>query len=129
MATKHYESVVVINAALEDPQIEQAISTVQTNLKASGGEITDTENWGRKRLAYSIDNAKTGYYLITRFTAETSVIKEYERTLKLDENIIRYMTISLDKRALEHLENKKSEKSASEENVVAEEPKNEESKD
>lgn len=129
MATKHYESVVVLNATLEDPQIEQAISTVQSNLKASGGEITDTENWGRKRLAYSIDNAKTGYYLITRFTAETSVIKEYERTLKLDENIIRYMTISLDKRALEHLENKKSEKSASEENVVAEEPKNEESKD
>ena len=104
MATNHYESVVIINAALEDPQVEQTITTIQENIKANGGEITDTEDWGRKRLAYSIDNAKSGYYLINRFKAPTSSIKEFERTLKLDENVIRYMTIALDKRALQHLE-------------------------
>ncbi len=52
MATTHYESVVIINAALEDPQIEQAIASIQTNIKSNGGEITETEDWGRKRLAY-----------------------------------------------------------------------------
>ena len=100
MATNHYESIVIISATLEDPQIEQTIAAIQGNIKATGGEITDTENWGRKRLAYAIDNAKNGYYLITRFTAPSTTIKEYERTLKLDENIIRYMTIALDKKAL-----------------------------
>jgi len=108
MASKHYESVVIINAALEDPQIEETISSVQANIKTSGGEITESENWGRKRLAYSIDNAKSGYYIITRFSAPTSAIKEFERTLKLDENVIRYLTIVLDKKALEYLENRQS---------------------
>ncbi len=129
MATKHYESVIVINATLEDPQIEQIISTVQSNLKSIDGEIIDTENWGRKRLAYTIDNAKTGYYFITRFTAEPSVIKEFERNLKLDENIIRYMTIALDKKALAFLESKKTEQTAAEKEAVAEVTNNEEKND
>lgn len=127
MASKHYESVVILNAALEDPQIEEAISSIKTNLKTSGGEITDIEDWGRKRLAYTIDNAKTGYYYITRFLAPTSSIKEFERTLKLDENVIRYMTIALDKKALDYLETIKLKQK--EEVKDEEKPNNEESND
>ncbi len=133
MASKHYESVVIINAALEDPQIEDATSSIKANIKTSGGEITDTEDWGRKRLAYSINNAKSGYYFITRFTAPTSSIKEFERTLKLDENVIRYMTIALDKKALDYLETTKSkqEEESDDKKVVAVEEKSnsEKSKD
>ena len=51
MAINNYESVVIINAALEDPQIEQTISSVKDIIKSNGGEITDVEDWGRKRLA------------------------------------------------------------------------------
>ncbi|MCW8849401.1 MAG: 30S ribosomal protein S6 [Melioribacteraceae bacterium] len=124
MATTHYESVVIINAALEDPQIEQAIASIQTNIKSTGGEITETEDWGRKRLAYNINNAKSGYYLITRFVGPPSMIKEFERTLKLDENVIRYITIALDKKALEYL--KKVKKEQTEEKVAETEPSVEE---
>jgi small subunit ribosomal protein S6 len=120
MATTHYESVVIINAALEDPQIEQAIASIQTNIKSTGGEITETEDWGRKRLAYNINNAKSGYYLITRFVGPPAMIKEFERTLKLDENVIRYITIALDKKALEYL--KKVKKAQSEEKISETEP-------
>lgn len=114
MAINHYESVVIINAALEDPQIEEAVKAVKDYITAAGGEITDVENWGRKRLAYAINNAKSGYYLITRFTAPTSLIKEFERTLRLDENVIRYMTITLDKKALEYINKMKSARSEKE---------------
>ena len=103
MSIAHYESVVIINAALEDAQIEQTIASVQESIVTNGGEITDTENWGRKRLAYNINKAKTGYYFILRFKAPPDAIKKYERALRLDENVIRYMTILLDKKALEHL--------------------------
>ncbi len=113
MAINHYESVAIINAALDDPQIEQAIADVHQLIKTNGGEITDVEDWGRKRLAYSIHNSKTGYYLITRFTAPAKAIVDFERNLKLDENIIRYMTIALDKKALEYLKNKPKEQPAS----------------
>ncbi len=54
-------------------------------------------------LHININNAKSGYYLITRFVGRTCMIKEFERTLKLDENVIRYITIALDKKALEYL--------------------------
>jgi len=104
MTITHYESVVIINAALEDTQIEETIESIQETITTNGGEITDTENWGRKRLAYIINKAKTGYYFISRFTAPPEAIKKIERTFRLDENIIRYMTIVLDKKALEHLE-------------------------
>ena len=97
MATRHYESVVILNAALEDPQIEEIINSIHQNIKTNGGEISDIENWGRKRLAYAIDNAKSGYYLITRFIAAPTMISEFERSLKLDENVMRYLTVALDK--------------------------------
>ena len=123
MATNHYESVVIINAALEDSQIEQTVSSIQSNIKSTGGEITEQDEWGRKRLAYPIKNAKNGYYLITRFTAPPTTIKEFERTLKLDENITRYMTIVLDKKAIEYLKKSakaKEEAAATEKETVVE---------
>ena len=127
MAINHYESVIIINAALEDPQIEQTITSIKENIKSNGGEISDIEDWGRKRLAYTIDNAKSGYYIITRFSSPTSAIKEFERTCKLDENVIRYMTIVLDKRDLEHIElakNKKEDEPDSENEPVVQEKTN-----
>jgi small subunit ribosomal protein S6 len=125
MAVKHYESVVIINAALEDPQVEQTVASIKENIKTNGGEITDSEDWGRKRLAYAINNAKSGYYYITRFTGLPTMITEFERLLRLDENVIRYMTIALEKRALEYLKNATKEQLESEEAGVQEETKNE----
>ena len=122
MTITHYESVVIINAALEDTQIEQTIASIQENITTNGGEITDTENWGRKRLAYNINKAKSGYYFISRFTAPTESVEKIERVFRLDENVIRYMTIALDKKTLEHLEKvKKTEEQETQAAVKEEE--------
>ena len=132
MATRHYESVVVINAALEDPQVAGIISAIHQSIKTNGGEISDIENWGRRRLAYAIDNAKSGYYLITRFEGAPSMITEFERFLKLDENVIRYITIVLDSKALESIKNaanKKAEEAAEEGTEVQEKSDKEKSND
>ena len=132
MNQKHYESVIIINAALEDPQIEQIISSIKQNIINLGGEITGFEDWGRKRLAYSINKAKSGYYLINRLTAPTTIISEFERTLRLDENVIRYLTIALDKKALENIEKQaqlKDSESIDEDAIESEVLLNEESKD
>ncbi len=103
MKQNHYESVVIINAALEDEQINSIISKIEEYLKNKESEITETERWGRKRLAYPIQKSKSGYYVIFRFIAETSVISGLERMYRLDENIIRYLTVALDAKALEDL--------------------------
>jgi len=108
MSTKHYESVVIINASLEDEQVQQTISNIKESITTNGGEITAIDDWGRKRLAYNINKSKSGYYLISRFTALPAMVVNFERALKLDETVIRYMTIALDKKALENIEKMKN---------------------
>lgn len=102
MKTNHYESVVILNAALEDSPIDATLNQIEELIKSNGGKITDVEKWGRKRLAYPIQKSKSGYYAVYRFIAPRDLIAKLERSYKLDENIIRYLTIVLDKKALEH---------------------------
>ena len=117
MTKRHYESVVILNAALEDDQIESTLTRIQDTLKANGGEISEIEKWGRKRLAYPIQKSKSGYYAIFRFEAPSETIAELERIYRLDETIVRYLTITLGKKDLEHIE--KMKEKASEKEVEA----------
>ncbi|MBL1212381.1 MAG: 30S ribosomal protein S6 [Ignavibacteriae bacterium] len=107
---KNYESVIIINAALEDEQVETVITKIVDNLKLNSGEVIDVDKWGRKRLAYPIQKSKSGYYLLLRYDAPTDLIKKFERMLRFDENVIRYITILLDKEALQNYENLKKQK-------------------
>ncbi len=109
MKTNSYESAVIINAALDDEQIESIITRIKDFITNNGGDIRDIENWGRKRLAYMINKSKIGYYAIFRFDAPTNIISKLERNYTLDEHILRYLTISLDKDAVDYLEKKRSD--------------------
>ncbi len=108
MKTNVYESAAIINAALDDEQIESIISRIKDTIVNNGGEIREVENWGRKRLAYMVKKSKIGYYAIFRFNAPSTVVSKLERFYQLDEQILRYLTITLDNDALEHLEKDKS---------------------
>ncbi len=112
MKTNSYESAVIINAALDDEQIESIITRIKDFITNNGGNIRDIDNWGRKRLAYMINKSKIGYYVIFRFDAPTNIISKLERNYTLDEHILRYLTISLNKDAVEYLEKKRSDSQA-----------------
>ena len=104
MSNRVYESAVLINATLEDEQIQSIISHIKEIIVNSGGEIKDVEDWGRKRLAYVVKKSKIGYYVIFRFYAPPDIITKLERYYKLDESILRFLTIGLSKNALEQFE-------------------------
>lgn len=123
MRARNYESVVLINAALEDEQIEATISRILEVITTNGGELIEADKWGRKRLAYPINKSKSGYYLVFRFKSPTQLISTLERNYRLDENIIRYLTIALDKEALKVI-SKQKESSKQVEAVVEEELSN-----
>ena len=115
MKNNVYESAVIINAALDDEQIQTLISRIKETIVNNGGEIRDFEDWGRKRLAYVVNKSKVGYYAIFRFNAPPSLIAKLERFYVLDEQFLRYLTIKLDSDAVEFLEkNKEKELSQSE---------------
>ncbi len=120
MSNRVYESAVLINAALEDEQIQSIISHIKEIIVNSGGEIKDVEDWGRKRLAYMVKKSKIGYYAIFRFNAPPNIITKLERYYKLDESILRFLTINLSKNALEQIEKNRT-KSETEDEVKEEE--------
>ncbi|NCS87852.1 MAG: 30S ribosomal protein S6 [Ignavibacteria bacterium CG2_30_36_16] len=107
MKTKAYESAVLINAALEDEQIEGVISRIKDLLVNNGAEVKDIDRWGRKRLAYVVKKSKLGYYTIFRFDAPTNIVAKLERSNVLDEHILRHLTVELDNDAIEQLEKNK----------------------
>jgi len=118
MKTNHYESVIIFNSTLEDQQIDSILTSIEEQMSANGVEITDVEKWGRRRLAYPIQKGKSGYYIIYRFTSPREYITKFERTLRLDENVIRFLTIKLEIKDLEYLEKRKLE--VKEEAIVVE---------
>lgn len=95
-----YETTFIVNAALDDPQIDAVIERVKEAIVKYGGEIRDLVKWGRKRFAYPIKKKNNGFYTVIEFTAPGEAIAKLERHYQLDENIIRYLTIVLDKNAL-----------------------------
>ena len=113
-----YESAVLISAALEEDQIQSIISRIKELISSNDGEITDVEDWGRKRLAYMIKKSKIGYYIIFQFKAYPQIISTLEKFYKLDENILRYLTIKLTKNALEQFEKIKAQSLAEANNVI-----------
>jgi small subunit ribosomal protein S6 len=102
MRKNMYESAVIINAALDDAQIEAIITKIQDTIQLNGGTISVLDKWGRKRLAYMINKSKIGFYVIFRFEAPSEAISKLERVYRLEESIIRFLTIKLDKFAVEY---------------------------
>lgn len=129
MKTNHYESVVILNASLEDDQIDSTLNRIEDQISSSGGKITDIDKWGRKRLAYPIQKSKSGYYVIYRFESPRELIAKLERNYRLDESIIRYLTIKLEKQDLEHIEKMKQKRESVEEVVADDKNTDEEKKD
>ena len=92
--TRRYEAVYIFDSALEDTAITEKLDRLQGLL--SLGEAAEVEHWGRRALAYKIGRHENGYYIISRFNAEPKVLPEFERALKLDEGVVRYLVTILE---------------------------------
>ncbi len=118
--TRIYESIIIINATLEDAQIEAEIEKIKDFILKNGGEMRALEKWGRRRLAYAIKKKNNGFYVLYEFKAPGDIVAKLERQYLLNENVIRFMTIELNKKALKAKE--VGQKTPISDIVVAEEP-------
>ena len=97
---KIYESTFIVNATLDDPQIDGVIEKAKEVITKNGGEIRDFAKWGRKRFTFPIKKKNNGFYVVFEFTGPGDTIAKLERHYQLDENVLRYLTVLLDKKAL-----------------------------
>jgi small subunit ribosomal protein S6 len=95
-----YETTFIVNASLDDAQIDGVIEKAKEAIVKNGGEIRDLFKWGRKRFTYPIKKKNNGFYVVCEFAAPGDTIARLERYLQLDENILRFLIIVLDKKAL-----------------------------
>jgi small subunit ribosomal protein S6 len=86
---RQYEAVYIFDAGLEDAAINERLERFHALLGKPADLKVDT--WGRRQLAYPIGRKEQGYYVVARFSAEGTALPEYERALKLDDGIIRYL--------------------------------------
>ncbi|MDH4069949.1 MAG: 30S ribosomal protein S6 [Ignavibacteria bacterium] len=120
---KHiYETTFIVNASIDDAQIEAAITRTQDIITKNGGNVTSLNKWGRKRLAYPINKKTTGFYCHIEFEADAPLIALLERAYQLDELILRYLTVRLSRNALKARAKALREAVAAEESVEATTP-------
>jgi small subunit ribosomal protein S6 len=89
-----------VNSNLEDNQIESVITRYQEFISKNGGEVTTADRWGRRRLAYPIRKKNAGFYVQIQHKSPTDIIPKLEQLFKLDEEVIRHLTVVVDKNML-----------------------------
>ncbi|MCI5544039.1 MAG: 30S ribosomal protein S6 [Azospirillum sp.] len=91
-----YESVLIARQDLGASQVNNIVSDLSEVIKKEGGEVVRVDNWGLKTLAYRIKKNRKGHYVLMNISAPAAAIAEYERIMRFNEDIIRYMTIKVD---------------------------------
>ena len=91
-----YETIFIARQDLSPAQVEALASNYTDIIKESGGEVSKTEFCGLRNLAYKIKKNKKGHYVLLNVEAPAAAIHEVERQMRLNEDILRYMSIAVD---------------------------------
>ena len=91
-----YELAVVVSAKIEDDARAAVVEKVKDLITRFGGNVTDVDEWGKKRLAYEIQKMKEGFYYFITFESDSNCPNEVEQRVRIMENVIRYLCIRQD---------------------------------
>jgi len=92
-----YELTYIIDPALEETARKELIEKVSALIAANGGEVEKVdETWGKRRLAYAINYKTEGWYVLVTMQAPAELPREVERVLRINDSILRYMTVKLE---------------------------------
>ena len=94
--TRHYETAFIFNSALDDAGLEREMKKAEELIASHGGTVGDWDKWGRRKLAFPIKRHEDGIYAFLRFECEPSAIAKLGEAHRLNESIVRQMTIVMD---------------------------------
>ena len=90
---REYEIVYIFDSVLTEDQVNEKLERYHQHITDGRGEITAVDPWGKRQLAYPIKKKTTENYVVVQFTADAESLPELERTLKLDDDLIRYLIV------------------------------------
>lgn len=91
-----YELALVVNAKLEDEARDAVVEKAKGYITRYNGNITEVEDWGKKRLAYEIQKMHEGFYYFIHFEAEPACPTELEKEMRIMDNVLRYLIVKVD---------------------------------
>jgi len=125
---RYYETLYIVNPNLENEALDITMGEIGTELEKSKSKLINHRVWGKKRLAYQIENQKYGSFILLQFEGgEQNQMNEFNTWMKLNNSVLRHMTVALDEKPevyVEEVKEKPVEKEAPE-GTVEETPANE----
>ena len=91
-----YELAVAVSAKVEDDERAAILEKVKAYVERFGGQITNVDEWGKRRLAYEVQHMKEAFYYFIQFDAESTVPAEIESRIRIMDNVVRYLVVRQD---------------------------------
>lgn len=93
---RRYETLIVLHPDLPEAQIRETIDRIKRLIEGNGGQWHEGNEWGMRDLAYDIRKLSRGYYVVVEYTAKPEVTRELERTLKIGDEFLRFISVAVD---------------------------------
>ena len=102
---RYYETIYIVDPNLENTILEKTMTEIGRELEKTKAKIINHRDWGKKRLAYQVDNHKYGSFILLQFEIkDLSKMNDFNSWLKLNSLVLRHMTVSLDKKPDKYIE-------------------------
>ena len=93
---KRYETIYIANPNLEDDALKEVVAKFSDVVEKKKGSIVKIDDWGKRKLAYEVKRFDKGHYVLLDFCGFPDAVTELERTLKLDDRILKYLTVKIE---------------------------------
>jgi small subunit ribosomal protein S6 len=101
-----YENLFIVKPDATEEEIDALIEQMSKNVTTAGGTIDKVDKWGKRRLAYRVEKNREGFYVLLQFSAEPEIVKEFERRMRVQDSVIKFLTVRIDEN-LKRIEKRK----------------------
>jgi small subunit ribosomal protein S6 len=101
-----YENLFIVKPDATEEEIDHLVDQMSKHVTGGGGTIDKVDKWGKRRLAYRIEKHREGSYILMQFSAEPSIVSEFERRLRVQDSVIKFLTVRIDE-TLKRLDKRK----------------------
>ena len=104
-----YENLFIVKPDATEEDIDHLIELMSKHVTTGGGTVDKVDKWGKRRLSYRVEKNREGYYVLVQFTAGPEIVKEFERRLRVQDAVIKFITVRIDE-TLKRVEKRKKER-------------------
>ena len=104
-----YEELFIVKPDVPDEEVDQFVEQLRTQLTSAGATVDKIDKWGKRKLAYKVDRYREGAYVLFQFTAGPELVKEFERRLRVSDQVLKFLTVRIDQ-TLKRLDKRKKQR-------------------